>query len=342
MSSWALTISAPAIDQTTLSFETGGTPNSVNISFTLADNTTITAADVVIDVHKVASLTETLDSTNRVISITKLQQALGSRSINWDGLWLIDGEMARKNGTFKFVISASSGSTSATSQTVGPLTINSMDIHSITTTPTIAVSGDASFPYTITYALAKDALVSAVIMDASSQTIRTLLTDKPQVGEATGTHTIQWDGLDDNGRPVALGIYHILLDARDPSSADRAIQRSRTLVVGSLASPNLDPKKLFESNVVVYPNPVRDGAATIQYQAVRSGASISIKIYNIAGDLVRETSIGNVSVGNIGTFLWDTHNSAGGKVGRGLYFVVVKETDSEGFLMTTKKVAVLQ
>src|SRR6185437_15660126 len=152
-----------------------------------------------------------------------------------------------------------------------------------------------------------------------------------------------WDGLMDNGRPVTLGLYTCSIDAVDPDpmSKDAAIERTQTLAVTSLATGGQDPKALFEKNAYVYPNPIRVGQGTFQFEAVRDGASISLKIYTLTGDLVRSEEF-TLPTGALGTFIWDATNQAGRKVGRGLYYYVLRETDSQGTLQVVKKVAVIQ
>jgi len=109
-----------------------------------------------------------------------------------------------------------------------------------------------------------------------------------------------------------------------------------------LANLNSDAAKTFADNAFVYPNPIRDDSATFQFLAVRNNASISLKIYTIAGDLVREERFTGLTTGAIQPFHWDVTNKAGKKVGRGLYYYVVREEDADGTLQTVKKLAVIR
>ncbi len=88
--------------------------------------------------------------------------------------------------------------------------------------------------------------------------------------------------------------------------------------------------------VSLYPNPaIKDMA--IRYQ-VGHNTKLSIKIYDIAGRLVR--TIVNSSRIRAGCYVddWDIRNNAGQKVGAGIYFVCLQTDDYNG----VKKVVVLQ
>jgi flagellar hook assembly protein FlgD len=99
-------------------------------------------------------------------------------------------------------------------------------------------------------------------------------------------------------------------------------------------------QKAFETNVFVFPNPVR-GQGTFQMQAIRGGANLSLKIYTMTGDLVLEQSFPNMAAGSFTRFSWDGTNQTGNKVGRGLYYYVAREDDATGTLQTVKKLAVI-
>lgn len=55
----------------------------------------------------------------------------------------------------------------------------------------------------INYTLPADGQVTLTVWDASGRLVRTLVDSH----QASSTHSIQWDGTDDNGRPLSQGVY---------------------------------------------------------------------------------------------------------------------------------------
>src|SRR4026207_103448 len=100
--------------------------------------------------------------------------------------------------------------------------------------------------------------MAVTVRNSSGTVVRTLLSGQLQMGEThISSHTVTWNGLGNDSRPVNIGLYTITLDAADPSNNDQAITRTRSIAVTSLAGVS-DPKELFENNVFVFPNPVRN------------------------------------------------------------------------------------
>ena len=124
--------------------------------------------------------------------------------------------------------------------------------------------------------------------------------------------------------------------ATDISNGDHATQRTRSVLVASLAGSAGDPQKFFEDNVYVWPNPVRNGVGTFHVLPAHDDATIQLRIYTISGDLVFDKDITGQA-----EYPWNVVNQSGAKVGRGLYYYVVREKDSQGTLQTTKKMAVI-
>ncbi|HPM03779.1 MAG TPA: FlgD immunoglobulin-like domain containing protein, partial [Candidatus Cloacimonadota bacterium] len=56
---------------------------------------------------------------------------------------------------------------------------------------------------TISYSIEKDDHVSIDVFNVKGQKVRTLVNDRL----TAGSHTIQWNGTDDNGKNVSSGIY---------------------------------------------------------------------------------------------------------------------------------------
>jgi flagellar hook assembly protein FlgD len=76
-------------------------------------------------------------------------------------------------------------------------------------------------------------------------------------------------------------------------------------------------------NVVVYPNPFKPSKGHTEIRFERLTKNVTIRIYNIAGELVRLEE--NIITG---FFDWDVKNDSGEKVASGVYIYVI--TDDEG------------
>ena len=331
----AITISGVSIPNTPITFEQGGLPNGTTITYQVD-----TPANISIQVSAVQNFGDT------GIPVAVLTQSYTTpntpKTIFWNGLWLINGELGRINSNFQFKIIASSNGATNENDPSTLVNLNSIDIHNVAASPTLDANGQPSLPYLIAYSLAKEAKVTATITDSSGTVVRTLVDNQLQFGEVVSSHTLAWNGLDKNGKALSLGLYTLHLNATDPSNGGTALERTRTITLTTLAGAAEDPKKLFEDNVFVYPNPIRDAQGIFQFRAIREGADISLRIYTITGDLVLDKDIGSVAVGNVQTFTWDASNGAGRKVGRGLYYYVMREKDDAGVLQVTKKLAVIR
>jgi flagellar hook assembly protein FlgD len=335
----AAVIQTATLSNFSIPFENGGTPTGSTITYTLTGTGT---ANVEIDIFRLKNVSDTPSAENQVAAIQQANVSTGTFSVFWSGLWLLGDDNGRQNGNFQVIVNADAGGSSKTNFVISPLLqITSVDIHSVTVLPSTDAGGNPVLPYVITYSLAKNSQVTMVVKDTLGTIVRTLIANKAQFGEDVRANKQTWDGLDNNGLPVPLGVYIVQIDAHDSLSADVATTRTRTASIQSLASLNTDPKQRFETNAFVFPNPVRGGTATFQALAVRNNATISIKVYTIAGDLVREESRDGLVTAALVSIPWNADNQAGRKVGRGLYYVVFREVDEEGTLQTVKKIAVI-
>ena len=77
---------------------------------------------------------------------------------------------------------------------------------------------------TITYELPKPGGVELTLYDLLGQPVRRLVSEY----RGAGSHQVSWDGADDEGNPVASGVYLYRLKSGN-------LQRARRLVLGSLA-----------------------------------------------------------------------------------------------------------
>jgi flagellar hook assembly protein FlgD len=85
-----------------------------------------------------------------------------------------------------------------------------------------------------------------------------------------------------------------------------------------------------------YPNPFNP-TTTIKYQ-VKSDGLVSLKIYNVAGQLVRTLVNENVKAGVVHQAQWHGLNDAGQNVSSGVYFYKLVTTN----YTQTKKMVLLK
>jgi len=297
-----------------------------------------------------ASVTATFYKVNADNSLTAVDTAsaiytngVGTKQLFWDALWLIGQDLGRQSGNYRFQVVASTAGSSVDTGTLSTvIVIDSVDIHSLSVTPGVDNSGNATAPFLITYALAKEARVTMTISDSSGTIVRTLVNNQLKSAESVSSHTIVWDGLTAAGAPAPLGVYTLTVDATNTATGDTATRRTRTFALASLAGISSDARTVFEENSYVFPNPIRDGLGTFRIQSLRNNSRLSIKIYTLTGDLVRSEQFSGLNSGDVTRYNWNTTNQAGNKVGRGLYLCVIREESPEGALQTVKKVAVIQ
>ncbi len=330
----------PTLSNTSITFETNGTPNGTTIQFTLDSGGQV---DIIF-----SQVSPVDSSLTQVATLTRVYGS-GSggvpQSVFWNGLWLIGTDFGRRNGSISYQVVPSTGGSAGTALPAAGdpnslITIDSLDIHNLTVIPSLDASQLPTAPYLISYQLAKAAKVTATIADSSSTLVRTLITAQRQADETISSATITWNGLGNDRKPVPIGTYTLTVSATDLSTSDQA-SRTKSISVLSLAGSATNPQKLFEDNVYVFPNPVRNGQGTFRIEAIRDNANLSLKIYTITGTLVFDQSFPGNAAGSIVKFPWNVINQSGNKVGRGLYYYVVREEDSVGTLQTVKKMVVL-
>ncbi|MCH7549200.1 MAG: T9SS type A sorting domain-containing protein [Candidatus Krumholzibacteriota bacterium] len=105
------------------------------------------------------------------------------------------------------------------------------------------------------------------------------------------------------------------------------MQTPNTVPTGTGGNPGL--RNSLSQN---YPNPFNP-TTTIDY-SLRDRSQVSLKIYNVAGQLVR-TLINEVKVSGAHTVAWDGRNGAGQNVASGVYFY---KLTSKNFVQTRKMV----
>ncbi len=204
-----------------------------------------------------------------------------------------------------------------------------------------------------------------------------------------------WDGTDYRGQQVPDGIYPFryvsVLDSYDMDSVNGSIRIDRDQSDVTTKVADWDKYVNLENIMVVngdswyadldwksdkvtmfYPNPLRQSYGQFEITKVPAPGTVSIKIYNIAGDLVRDggyecmnargvtssleqinnsggidpdwtTNTGGVGeVEGGGNFAlrckWDRTNNHGRKVARGLYYAIMELSPTRGNAVKSQKV----
>jgi len=72
---------------------------------------------------------------------------------------------------------------------------------------------------TISYSVKEALPVSIEIYNVKGQLVKTLINET----KAAGTHTVVWNGSDNNNRPVSSGVYYYKMNAGKYSSTKKMI-----------------------------------------------------------------------------------------------------------------------
>lgn len=186
----------------------------------------------------------------------------------WDGTYEIDGEFGKSNGQFGYRTTIASkwpGDGVSTpdidlshtivypGQNQIPIQVDVTNVHTVRSSATLVGAKVAvpAQPYSVSYRLSKDALVTIRISDPSNGNLqRTLINNEPRLGEGTpGGDTVtteveQWDGRDAQGNLLPYGNYLISLQAtsKDEWTGTANQDLSRTVT----RQLSLDPLKITD------------------------------------------------------------------------------------------------
>lgn len=149
-----------------------------------------------------------------------------------------------------------------------------------------------------------------------------------------------WDGTDEKLSKVTDGNYIFkIVGSTDINSIDTITGNVRPgaslaqdLIIAEIPvvrGGSIDPLAEFQGNTFVYPNPIRGSSANFQIY-VPFQASVSLKIYNLAGELVLDKGFGTQAADSYVNFVWNKTNQAGRPVARGVYFMLVREDTNRG------------
>jgi len=103
---------------------------------------------------------------------------------------------------------------------------------------------------------------------------------------------------------------------------------------------------LPENEVYAYPNPTKKGEITFHLVTSATNNEVKIKIYNIAGELVRVIEDKEINKSNFPVleYLWNCKNEKGNNVASGVYIYQVKLKDKSTGKeeKVTKKLAIIR
>ena len=176
---------------------------------------------------------------------------------------------------------------------------------------------------TVSYTLSDYSEVTLSVLNILGQVIKSFVSYEIR---PYGENVDVWDGLDNNGNPVAGGIYFI--DARIKSlytGADYITTNSATfswfLSKHAASAENTPDAYALSPNS---PNPFNP-ETNIHYQLPEAN-HVRITIYNLLGRQVR-VLVDQEKPPGFYRIKWDGHNAIGQQVGTGLYFYVMRSGD---------------
>ena len=104
-----------------------------------------------------------------------------------------------------------------------------------------------------------------------------------------------------------------------------------------------DPEQVFKTQSYSYPNPSTNGIVRINYSLLNNADKVTLRVYNIAGELVREEKGLDTTVGANKVYVWDSRNQNGDSVGTGVYIIkLIAEMPQAAKYVTTKKQIVIK
>ncbi|MCX5790170.1 MAG: hypothetical protein NTX64_16930 [Elusimicrobia bacterium] len=250
-----------------------------------------------------------------------------------------------------------SGSTVQQTIAVDPLRIYDVAVSPLTANEaTAAISFQVSETMKVSVKIYKPGTVFDIAANPSPPESISLVKRIVGVRPARTEVTEQWDGTDLKLAHVTDGNYVFkIIASTDIAAIDSTTGNARPgatlaedipisevpVVRGVSPSPEAD----FEKNSFVYPNPVTTPQATFNIY-VPMQSNVSMKIYNLAGELVYNKDFGaqaaDTYVDN-GAFLWAKVNNFGRPLARGPYFVLIREDETLGarnVLQTIKKILI--
>ncbi len=135
--------------------------------------------------------------------------------------------------------------------------------------------------------------------------------------------TATWTGYSSSGAVVPNGKYFIEVHSTDGKDGE-------TVIVTSVMV--LNNAKQTVPKVWAYPNPLTGGFSQVEFQASNLGINLTVRIYDLAGELVTELK----GAGGTSRVTW---NAAG--ISSGLYIAKVEQKDLTGKIIAKQTLKIL-
>jgi parallel beta-helix repeat protein len=99
-------------------------------------------------------------------------------------------------------------------------------------------------------------------------------------------------------------------------------------------------EEVFKESVIIYPNPSAIGEVKLKYSLMNSVNKVTLKIYNILGELVKEEQLDNTAGDK--EYIWLCDNQSKQKIGSGVYIckIIVEEPSGKKYVVTKKQVVI--
>ncbi len=213
----SLDMTVPTLSATIPAAPTVFSPNGDKVADTL--RTAFTASED-------ATLEVTVrDAAGTVVDASEVRVRAGAGAVVWDGRGTTGATLP--DGRYAYQLLARDDAGNASSPLVRTVilstTLTGVRSTALVFDPTSA--GAIVRETTVAFALARPAAVTVTVADARGRIVRTVARSA-QMG--AGTQQVRWDGLGDDGSPVARGLYYPIVRADD--GATSAAQRTTVAV----------------------------------------------------------------------------------------------------------------
>ncbi len=195
--------------------------------------------------------------------------------------------------------------------------------------PTVSPNGDGRGDrISLPFSLSEPGTVSASIATAGGTVVRTIT-----LPPGSGTGALDWDGTRTAGKPVPDGRYTVTITARDAAGNTGPATTTEVDVFAALAAVRRSPRLFFPQDGDRLARKVSASWTLL------SPASISVRVLDADGALVRTGPTDRAFPAGAAAWAWNGKNDAGAVAAPGLYRIVV--TGGNGTQSATQQVSVL-